>query len=103
MHDRTKIVRSVDRDLTPAEWAELKTTTERLGFWRMATLDIRPTEDGNKVEIAPPPMDGSYWTFEGRRAGDYHLVSRFMGGSVRELGQTFIQLAKFDIPPELIY
>jgi hypothetical protein len=72
------------RRLTAAEWRQITTAIDELGFWRMTTtLD---NLYGN---------DGTVWTIEARRDGRYHYVGRWVGADgVEDAGQAFVRLTE---------
>lgn len=71
------------RQLTAAEWQQITTAIDDLGFWQMTTsLDNLL---GN---------DGTVWSIEARRNGRYHYVGRWQGADgVEDAGRVFERLA----------
>ena len=90
-----KILRQIEKQLSPAELNHFEAVLIAADFWEMP-VNPSPDEEG---------LDGARWIIEGRRAGDFHLVDRYTprDGSFRALGILFLKLADVDVPPAQIY
>lgn len=81
-YDPAKVTRQIDRFLTPAEVAILRTAI------RAANLPSQPTND------CALGCDGAQWLFEGVDARGYHFADRWSPerGELRGLGVTMLKL-----------
>jgi hypothetical protein len=78
-----KVLKRVERALSPAEQEELMAKLNGIRFW------------GMKTSIDDQGVDGASWILEGVRDGRYHVVDRWSpeSGDYREACLFFLELA----------
>ena len=74
-YDPGRLQRETRRTLKPEEWSSLLALVEAASFWTLPYDDPgqKPDAQGNERIC----LDGSHWTIEGVRRGQYHAVSRY--------------------------
>jgi hypothetical protein len=87
------LVQSDTISLSLAETDRLRDLILKARFWELTTTDDRRGEDGAE------------WIFEGRKANQYHVTTRWTPrkGAYRELGVFIILRARLNIGPADIY
>ena len=80
-YDPGRLQRQTTRTLKPDEWDRLLALLDAAGFWTLPFDDPEdtPDEQGNERIC----LDGSRWTIEGVRLGQYHAVSRYCSEALR--------------------
>ncbi len=81
------IKKRIAKVLSQAEWQRVVRELDRVRFWQMRTT----TDDMIGI-------DGTEWIMEGRRAGRYHVASRWGGYALERTGILFLELAGVDAP-----
>lgn len=82
-----KVADHVERVLTPGEWQGLEAVVRRSNFWRM------PSE---KADLG---VEGSQWIVEISEPERYHVVDRWSGGAVTEIGLQVLNLSGLEYEP----
>lgn len=93
-YDPGKLVENKTAILSPDQTHGLIADIQSKGFWGLAGY----SEEGGGD-------DGSEWIIEGVKDGKYHVVTRWTpaNGPARDLGISFISLAKLSIPEKEMY
>jgi hypothetical protein len=88
-----KVLKRVERALSPVEREKLMANLSRIDFWRMET------------NSGGAGLDGAQWIMEGVHDGRYHVVDRWSpeSGAYREACLLFVELAGISIPAHRIY
>ncbi len=84
-----EVARRIERGLSPEEWSEVRRLIRASGFWG---LPIRKPAAGT---------DGAQWIVEVSERRRYHVVDRWSGGEIEELGSYLLELSGLD--PEPVY
>jgi hypothetical protein len=86
MDKADKVVRSVRRNLSQAEWSQVTRGLDAVGFWNLPTWVINYGRDGER------------WIIEGRDGSRYHVVDRWSprAGPYRDIGLALLKLAGLD-------
>jgi enterochelin esterase family protein len=94
-YDWGKIVKEVNRELSPAEVETVLAELSKGGFWQM-----EPREDRSRIGL-----DGATWILEGSQNGKHREVMRWCpkSGDLRDICLSFLQLAGLTVPAEEIY
>ena len=81
--------RREQRILLPEEWSETQRLLTAAGFWRLPT---------NKPVLG---LDGAHWILEVSEPKRYHIVDRWSGDELEDIGTYLLDLSGLD--PEPIY
>jgi hypothetical protein len=92
-HAPGKIVKRVQRALSPAEQEKFTTRLNRIGFWELRT-------DQKRLGL-----DGAQWILEGVENGRYHVVDRWSPGpgAYSDVCRILLEFAGFAIPSLDLY
>ena len=82
-----EIDKRVERSLTEPEWSRLQGVLRRTDPWSL------PTENDTLG------CDGTTWILEAFDGTRYHVVDRWDGGEIRELGRLLLDLSGLDYDP----
>jgi hypothetical protein len=82
--------RHTERTLSEYEWSSLQRAINEGGFWSL------PSEETNVTG-----HDGAQWVLEVADHDRYHVVDRWSGGELEEMGRHILRLSHLD--PEPIY
>lgn len=84
-----KVLRRVEKMLSPADWKQISNTVRDIDFWNI------PAEIAN--QIPSRGAEGAQWLLEGRKGPRYHFVDRWSPkpSAYRDLCLRLLELAGF--------
>jgi hypothetical protein len=87
-----EIIENQSKKLTIADWSRFYDKVNRSDFWNMNTI--------SKKFIG---TDGAQWILEGNVDGKYHVVDRWLGGSIYSICMELLKMTDLNIEELKIY
>lgn len=87
-----EIIENKSKELTLSDWTTFYNKINQADFWNLPTVskDLLGT-------------DGAQWILEGKVPGEYHVVDRWLGGSIHSICMELLKMTDLNIEELKIY